>query len=73
MQTPVQAAEPLPASPDDALLHAYGQVAPVFCHVPDGSHCCGCWPLHRVAPGLQAPEHLPDTHVWPEHAGPGLS
>lgn len=32
---------------------------PMFCQAPAELQLCGCVPLHRVAPGAQAPEHVP--------------
>ena len=41
-----------------------GHDEPLFCQVPLPSQVCGCWPVQRVAPGVQVPMHAPDTHAW---------
>jgi hypothetical protein len=50
------------------LLQTYGQAEPELCQAPVLSQVCGCWPLHRVAPGVHTPVHEPDTHAWLVHA-----
>jgi hypothetical protein len=45
------------------VVQTLGHCWPLFCQWPDGSHFCGCCPVHCVAPGVQLPVHAPATHA----------
>jgi hypothetical protein len=44
-------------------VQTLGHGAPLFPHVPEGEHFCGCCPLHCLSPGTQVPVHDPATHA----------